>query len=564
MTLEEMQASSLVDERYDFPEGTVVSLSGVYRVNKNKETGQEILVKVFSGPILVVGTWRDFYGGSLMELAWFSRGWVRRVVPWSVAKDGRRLVDALGDDGFPVMKHQARDIEKWIDMLESINREVIPVTTVARQLGWQPDKKTFVTGPGNPHRVESFHENTQPIIAEHHPSGTLEEWKAVVEKVKHLPLAQMGIYAALTAVLLESLGLPSFTFHITYGSTKGKTTTLQLGSSTFMNPDEHSPAFERWAGTRVALERRLSLVNGLPVVIDETANPSNKSTLANMVYEISQGREKPRGSVRGLRVSHSWRTVVLSSGQRSLTSFAKETGSAARVVEAEGSPFGESGGEVAKEAREGVCRCYGTAGPAFVAAVQGKLAEEGGLEELHERYEKLRATLSTGGDIQKRRAKYVAAMWLAAKLAAEADVLPFDPPGEDVWRELFCGDGDRDNLREVAKDAVWRLITSNPHRFYNSKSHVWDMPPNGGWWGVVRQSDGAVAVNVEEVARACEEVEIDFETVKSAWAEAGDILRSGKDLTLWTRIGPKVDPSTGQRVERARRFVFVAPDGSRG
>src|SRR6266511_217602 len=558
---------------YQIPDEYELNGGGVFRVKWDvandpkklaiaKMAGKEIrevdglfevktLIPVTPAPVAPVRVFRDFDGNELLELAWLHTGQVvRRFFPREVVKDGRALVKVAGAAGFPAISSSAVEVEKWLFAVETVNE--LEIVTIARQLGWQPDG-TFVTGPGEPYRVVPVWNGLERAVLAHSPSGTLEEWQAIAEKVRDLPSAQMALYAALAAPLLSPLDLLSFLLHFTGLSSRGKTTSVQLGQSVWASPRVDGGALGEWKGTRVALERRLSLVAGLPVVFDETANVSHPNIIRDMIYTIPQGQEKPRGSLDGMRSSPVWSTVVLSTGEASLLSYVREGGAAARVIEVAGAPFGAEGGRVAEEVRAGVESVYGVAGPAYVAAVRAGLADDGGLERLRARHRELTKWVVTDGALARRRAPYVAVLRLAAEVARTAGVLPFDPPEPAVWQELFTYADSRDDRPGDALEAVWRWITSNPGRILGKTWRDWDDPPPNGWAGVVRKKDGAVALNQEEVARICEAAGFDVDAVKGAWAENGAILRDGKDLCPKTRIGPK------SSVPAVRRFVFVKP-----
>jgi hypothetical protein len=517
--------------------------------------------EVAPAPVAPVRIFRDFDGNEDVELAWVHRGEVvRRFFPREVVKNGKLLVAQAGPAGFPAISYTATDIERWLFAVETVND--LPVETVARQLGWQPDG-TFVAGNGKPYRVRPVHDGMDRIILAHRPEGKLSEWKATIKGIKELPLPQMALYASFAAPLLPLLELTSFIVHFAGLSSRGKTTSAQVGMSVWANPRIDGGAMGEWKGTRVALERRLSLANGLPVVFDETANVSHPNIIKDLIYTIPQGQEKARGTISRMRTTLPWSTVVISTGEASLLSGVREGGAAARVLEIEGTPFGDGGGEIAEAIRAGVEHWYGLAGPAYVEELRKLVQKEEptiGRVDLRIRHEELTEKFKTGSNLRRRRAPFVAALRLAAELAWEFKVLPFEPPRDAVWEELFAVDAHDDRPGE-ALSVIWRWISSNRHRLYDtgrrkpeddSPAQDFYRPPHGGWAGVVRKTDEAVAMNPEEVERILEENGYALDAVKHGWAERGAILRDRANLTCWSRIGPMSEP-------RLRRFVFVKP-----
>jgi hypothetical protein len=125
-----------------------------------------------------------------------------------------------------------------------------------------------------------------------------------------------------------------------------------------------------------------------------------------------------------------WRAIVVSTGEQAATSFTSYQGANARVLSVQQAPFGTAGTR-SRDAAEGVKAeieaNFGTAGPAFVAHLQSRLAKDGGVDKLRTRHRELTELLRGGTDMTRRRAPLVASLALAAELAAEWEVIPFSP-----------------------------------------------------------------------------------------------------------------------------------------
>ena len=73
------------------PEHYRIRADGVF-AERSGRNGDPALVRVTWAPLVSVGIYTDPAGDQLVELAWHDgRGWVRRLVPRSVAKSGRKL-----------------------------------------------------------------------------------------------------------------------------------------------------------------------------------------------------------------------------------------------------------------------------------------------------------------------------------------------------------------------------------------------------------------------------------------------------------------------------------------
>jgi hypothetical protein len=103
-----------------------------------------------------------------------------RLIRRAVTKSGRKLVAEAGDAGLPVIEAEARQAERWLVAVEAVNRQVMPRHPVARQLGWQADAKTFVTGHDASWRVEPRYANQAAALAARRPDGTLACWKDAI------------------------------------------------------------------------------------------------------------------------------------------------------------------------------------------------------------------------------------------------------------------------------------------------------------------------------------------------------------------------------------------------
>jgi hypothetical protein len=201
------------------------------------------------------------------------------------------------------------------------------------------------------------------------------------------------------------------------------------------------------------------------------------------------------------------------------------------VLEVEGTPFGPDGGTLAEEVRDGVEACYGTAGPAFVEAVRGGLADGDGLDRLRARHRRLAEEFKTGGNLARRRAPYVAVLRLVAEIAHKAKVLPFKPPEAAVWAELFSYADSRDDRPGEALELVWSFIDANPSRVLTlgsdaavGNSNGISGAPRDGWAGKWLD-DGAAALWPSVVAEVLEVRGYSFDAVKSGWGELGAVRR---------------------------------------
>lgn len=545
----------LVPEGFRLPEGYKISYSGIW---VKKQIGKDLTVdvRVAWAPLVVRAVYVDPDGNQAVELAWLERNRIiTRIVPRSVMRRGRVLVATLGDAGLPVIEADAKLAERYLAAFESLNQSKIPRFHLARQLGWQPDG-AFVTSQDTPHRVEVKYDEQKPALAAHKPSGTFTGWQAAIKRIEPYPAAQMPLYASLAAPLLPLVGRDSFTLDISGRSTRGKTTAAAAGMSVWADPDEKADGLYSWRTTMLAAEKRLNLVNGLPVVFDETKLVKDPELVHALLYQVPKNHGQARGG--GWPSGLPWCTIVISTGEQSVLTFTTDQGAGARALTVKEAPFGTAGAESAAaaiEVRDGCAENYGQAGPRYIEKLQELLAN-GGKARLTARHRELTEAHRYDSDMSARRAPMVAALALAAELAHAWGIVPFPPPQADVWRRLFATSDQADNRGEMALDVVRELVASRRAAIYPPPPTAEDdRPPFSGWIGrIVKAEDGreTVALLPQHLRDALNRAKYDLDAVLPSWLEA-------KSLELNESYRPAYLPIKKIEGHGTRMYVF-SPD----
>ncbi|MFD6822485.1 DUF927 domain-containing protein [Streptomyces sp. NPDC060085] len=525
----------LVPAGMKLPQGYKISYAGVWVEKAIKDDVTD--VRVAWAPLVIRSVYTDPEGDQAVELAWTDRGQlVTRIVPRSVVRRGRILVATLGDAGLPVIEADAKLAERWFAAFESLNQNKIPRVHLARQLGWQEDG-TFVTAQDQPHRVEVKHEEQRPALAAHHATGTFARWQTAIKRLEAYPAAQMPLFACFAAPLLELLGINSFTMDVSGRSTRGKTTAAGAGMSVWADPSERADGMYSWRTTMLAAEKRLNLVNGLPVVFDETKLVRDPEMVHALLYSIPKNHGQARGG--GWPSGIPWRTIVISTGEQSILTFTTDQGAGARVLTIKEAPFGTAGAESAAaaiEVRDGTAANFGTAGPRFIDRLRQLLAEPGGRARLLARHAELTDHHSYDSDMSARRAPLVAVLALAAELAHAWGIIPFESPAPDVWRRLFGVSDQTDNRGEMALDVVREYVASQGAAMWSPAAVAMgeNRPPLSGWIGRyldVGSVDGggprkSVGLLPQRLSDTLSKAGYELDSVVSSWRESGALLEN--------------------------------------
>ena len=161
--------------------------------------------------------------------------------------------------------------------------------------------------------------------------------------LKGYPNVMIGVYASLASVLSHILKVDSFIFEWSGETSKGKTVTLKVAASVWGNPSTgQGGIIKKWNVTPVNIERTASLLNNLPLFLDDTKDLSRTKIISNLIYNLASGQGKGRGSIKGSQITRYWNNISFSTGEQKITTFTKDGGTAARVFPIVGLPFGKA------------------------------------------------------------------------------------------------------------------------------------------------------------------------------------------------------------------------------
>jgi hypothetical protein len=533
----------------------------VERTNRDGDPIAPLETRVTYGPLFIARMCASLEGEQWFDLEWRDGARpVSRRVDGAVLRSGRQLVRELGRVGIPVIEADAKHVERYLAAYLMANHQVLADTrvTIARHLGWQADG-TFVAGDGQPRPVEPGEPEQKAALAAHHACGDLDSWRKAIARIERYPVVRIAVAAGLAPTLLRVLRLSSFTLDISGRSTRGKSTAASAALSAWANPATDGEGMATWKSGIIMIEKRLNLVRGLPVVLDETRVVKSAEIVDQVLYQVPMDHGAARGG--GWANMLPWQTIVISTGEQPALSFTSHEGAAARVLSLRKPPFGTDGPRSAADAKaltDGIKANYGTAGPAFAERLVALLAEPDGVERLRKRHTGLRDAHAdaSGNDVARRRAPLVAALHLAAQLAYDWEIVPLPALDTEVWAELLSGESAREDRGEMALDVVRGLIAAQTHRIAPLNATGTTPAPAGGWIGGHVDHHGVLGVALipEALADALNRATppITLDAVREAWAEAGAIVMEGSRLAR---------PRINGRQTRAYLFADHILDG---
>lgn len=492
-----------VPESVTIPSGWRLSPQGVERNGANDKEAKLVW------PVILTALSHDAHRQTqAVTLAWLRDGkWHQRVVDREVVASTRSVIE-LAALGLPVHSNNAWQFVAYVADFEAHNLDKLPVTKFSRQMGWQggiPGEEGFLWGtklvtaagslssPSTDSGALHVHfrgadEGDDQVADGFCRRGKWSEWRQAVEPLADYPAVRLAIYASLCPPMLSILETANFILGFSGRTSIGKTTTLRVAASVWGDPDEHSrrgAALSTWDGTAVWRERAPAALNNLPFILDDTKRAKSGEEVARTIYEVAQGRGRGRGSVKGLARQQTWQTVLLTSGEQPTTSFTRDAGTRARVLEYWGSPFAttdETTIALVRQLNKNLMANFGHAGPRFLRYLLKNREEwqkwRDGYAHCIEKYE----DMADGQAVAGRMAAHFAALTVTAKVAHYALQLPWNyaNPIVPLWEMLIQEATHADQGAEALRHVMAWAHSNQMHFFGRGEEK---RPPLNGWAG---------------------------------------------------------------------------------
>ncbi|MDT8880725.1 DUF927 domain-containing protein [Halomonas saccharevitans] len=347
-----------------------------------KQRGGELVnedVRI-ADPIEVIAISRDEHGGNFGRKLRFVNAegqTCERVLPMRLLSEGgadlrRELLD-MGHTHS--LKHRAK-LADFI-MESTPQARIVAATTT----GWHDNARAFVL----PHRTlgnQDFSFSAEAMRATYFEArGSLDGWRQeVAGRAQGNPILIFCLCVALAGPLIwpaKQQAAGGLGFNLRGASSKGKTTGLQAAASVWGSPQFLRP----WSATGNGIEALAASQNDTCMVLDELSQASPFEA-GSMVYMVANGVGKQRAArTGGIRESQRWRSMLLSSGERTLASHLSEAGKTTKAgqdarlldIPATGrlhgafdDPHGMAPSDFANAIKTATAEHYGHAGMAFI------------------------------------------------------------------------------------------------------------------------------------------------------------------------------------------------------
>lgn len=542
----------------DAPVSNDLRLPEQYEVQRDGSLwwhGNEKHSPVAQSPILIQRYLDDRYTQEGRVDVCFERDgqWISLCVSRRAIGDTRAMIAELVAAGAPVTSNNAAKVVDWLEVLARTNSGRIERISCVGRAGWHAvnGERVFVLD-------QPLHRNgrettlaldtrgdRRKLFSALAARGGLAQHIAALKRAWDADLGAAAMIAgALASSLLEPLGAPNFAIHLPGDSSRGKTTMLKIAGSVFGDPHN-----ERWVAswntTAIGAELRAAVLTDLPQCYDEVGS-SDAAQVERLVYMLVNGGGKTRAqNDLTIRETPTWRTVVLSTGERQLADESTATGAQIRVIQLHVDGFGKFTGAEVDELRETCAANAGSFGRFWIEQLLSIDDWEPYRAALQDFTRKLRQ--SARNPLEGRTAAYFAVLAIAEGIASQYGL---GEPGGSTMLRLFTETGRREQVESLADRALGLVqdwLMSEPDGFPELEmggSGEEDRPaprarPNSKQYGF-RRSGNQVIFIPAQFRVFCTAHRLSSREVLREWSQRGWLSHEPNRLDKSVRVGPKI------------------------
>lgn len=202
---------------------------------------------------------------------------------------------------------------------------------IAHATGWQCGAYIMPDGEiiGKPEHPVLFNGRSS-AAAGYTVKGDVDDWRNSVARLASGNYSMMtAMAAALAAPLIGLSGADGFGIHFYEQSSAGKTTTANVASSLYGNPDVLRLT---WYGTALGLANEAAAHNDALMPLDEIGQGADPVEVWKSAYALFNGTGKLQGAKEGgNRELKRWRTVAISTGEVDMETFVAGAGRKAKA-----------------------------------------------------------------------------------------------------------------------------------------------------------------------------------------------------------------------------------------
>lgn len=504
-----------------------------YGVTYMNDMGQEIIV--ISHPIMPVRRVTNIETfEEKLEIA-YRRGkdqWKTLTVSREQLASAQKII-ALARQGIHVNSENAKEVVKFLGIIESINYDDLPRQNSVSHMGWLNDGKFMpyikdVSYDGDSIELQNMYE-------EFKPTGDESKWMAIAKEVREgdsVP-ARIALAASFAAPLVQILGCLPFFVHFWGETGCGKTVGLMLAASVWGNP-EIGRYIKTFSGTKVSMELYAAFCCNIPILFDELQVISDRKTFDDIIYMLTEGTSKGRGAKEGgLQVQKRWASSIITTGEMPIVQNNSGGGAVSRTIDVNygGIPLFKNPRDVANTLKEN----YGFIGEKFIRSLQ----KEGTVEALKALYKKIYSDMIKE-DVQDKQVISATLLLVADILATKAIFKDDKALTFEDLRPYLASRSETDvNLR--CYNWLIGFCAANPRRFDSQDSN------NGEVWG--KYEDGYIYIN-KTVFESILKNNSYSPGAFLDWAKRKEILKhkyygagnKNNKLTIQVRVGDKNIP----------------------
>ena len=455
-----------------------------YGVHRTNEMGAD--VEVISHPLMPVKRVTNIETfEEKLEIA-YCRGqdpWKNLTVSREMLASAQKII-GLSKQGVAVNSENAKEVVKYMGVLESLNYDALPRQNSVSHMGWLQD------GQFMPYVKDVSYDGDSPeflnMYNEFKPTGDEQTWLSLakdVRKADSIP-ARIALAASFAAPLVQILGGLPFFVHFWGETGCGKTVGLMLAASVWGNPDV-GRYVKTFSGTKVSQELYASFCCNIPILFDELQVISDRKTFDDIIYMLCEGVSKGRGAKEGgLQVQKRWSSCIITTGEMPITQGNSGGGAVARIVEVNfgGVPLFRDARTTANTLKEH----YGFAGPKFIQM----LRKDGVIDALKALQKKFYTELMQE-DVQDKQVLSASILLAADALATKGIFKDKHALTVDDIKGYLVSRSETDvNLR--CYQWLIGFCAANPRKFDTSDSAI------GECWGQYKEDRGVSYVCINK------------------------------------------------------------------